>query len=84
MTSVSAMVSAFLSSPSPLAIKAELVGLLGSKGRQYWRVLSEFLKAKISRTEFEELVTEWINTARLGRPDSSTPIVSSDSYLFYI
>lgn len=59
------MVSAFLSSPSPLAIKAELVGLLGSKGRQYWRVLSEFLKAKISRTEFEELVTEWINTARL-------------------
>ncbi|KAG9087938.1 hypothetical protein FRC06_002301 [Ceratobasidium sp. 370] len=60
------MVSAPVSSPpSPLAIKAELVGLLGSKGRPYWKVLSDFLKAKISRIEFEELVTEWINTTRL-------------------
>ncbi|KAG9126280.1 hypothetical protein FRC07_004132 [Ceratobasidium sp. 392] len=60
------MVSAPVSSPpSPLTIKAELVGLLGSKSRSYWKVLSDFLKAKISRVEFEELVIEWINTTRL-------------------
>jgi hypothetical protein len=61
------MVSASVSSLSPQAIKTELVTLLGSKGRPYWRVLSDFLKAKISRAEFEELVTEWINTTRLGK-----------------
>ncbi|QRV89028.1 transcriptional regulator of RNA polII, SAGA, subunit [Ceratobasidium sp. AG-Ba] len=60
------MVSAFVSSPSPpQAIKAELVGLLGNKGRPYWQTLSDFLKAKISRSEFEEFVTEWINTPKL-------------------
>ncbi|KAG8725690.1 hypothetical protein FRC12_024128, partial [Ceratobasidium sp. 428] len=60
------MVSAPASAPSsPLAVKAELVALLGPKCRSYWKVLSDFLKAKISRIEFEELVTEWINTTRL-------------------
>ncbi|KAG8729465.1 hypothetical protein FRC12_020961 [Ceratobasidium sp. 428] len=60
------MVSAPASAPSsPLAIKAELVALLGPRCRSYWKVLSDFLKAKISRIEFEELVTEWINTTRL-------------------
>jgi uncharacterized lipoprotein len=76
------MVSAFVSSPSPLAIKAELVGLLGSKGRPYWRVLSDFLKAKISRAEFEELVTEWINTARLGKTYTRASLtLSQHSYM---
>ncbi|CAE6428069.1 unnamed protein product [Rhizoctonia solani] len=59
------MVSSFLTPTSPLVIKAELVGLLGSKGRPYWNTLSEFIKAKISRSEFEERVTEWLNTPRL-------------------
>lgn len=61
------MVSNFLTPTSPLVIKAELVGLLGSKGRPYWNTLSEFIKAKISRTEFEERVTEWLTTPRLGK-----------------
>ncbi|CAE6403315.1 unnamed protein product [Rhizoctonia solani] len=59
------MVSSFTTPTSPLVIKAELVGLLGSKGRPYWNTLSEFIKAKISRSEFEERVTEWLNTPRL-------------------
>ncbi|CAE6473428.1 unnamed protein product [Rhizoctonia solani] len=59
------MVSSFVTPTSPLVIKAELVGLLGSKGRPYWNTLSEFIKAKISRSEFEERVTEWLNTPRL-------------------
>jgi hypothetical protein len=62
------MVSSFFAPTSPMVIKAELVGLLGSKGRPYWNTLSEFIKAKISRTEFEERVTEWVNTPRLGKP----------------
>ncbi|CAE6339839.1 unnamed protein product [Rhizoctonia solani] len=60
------MVSSFLtSSSSPIGIKAQLVKLLGSKGRLYWNTLSEFIKAKISRSEFEERVTEWLNTPQL-------------------
>ncbi|EJD48306.1 hypothetical protein AURDEDRAFT_86147 [Auricularia subglabra TFB-10046 SS5] len=46
-------------------IKTQLAAELGSNGRPYWRTLSEYLTAKISRQEFEDIVKQFLNVPRL-------------------
>lgn len=49
-----------------LEIKTQLADELGSNGLPYWRTLSDYLCAKISRQEFEDIVKQYLNLPRLG------------------
>ncbi|KAH7094036.1 transcriptional regulator of RNA polII, SAGA, subunit-domain-containing protein [Auriculariales sp. MPI-PUGE-AT-0066] len=46
-------------------IKAQLAAELGTNGLPYWRRLSEFLIAKISRAEFEDVIKQYLTDNRL-------------------
>lgn len=54
-----------MSSPAP-ALRDELTTALGNKSTHYWDTLSSYLGGKISRTEFEELIREAVDTPHLG------------------
>lgn len=54
-----------MSSPAP-AVRDELTSALGNKSTHYWDTLSSYLGGKISRTEFEELIREAVDTPHLG------------------
>ncbi|KZV99957.1 hypothetical protein EXIGLDRAFT_604916 [Exidia glandulosa HHB12029] len=48
-----------------LEIKTQLADELGSHGLPYWRTLSDYLCAKISRQEFEDIVKQYLHVPRL-------------------
>ena len=54
-----------MTSPAP-AIRDQLNIALGNRSAQYWDILNVFLGGKISRTEFEELIREVVDTPNLG------------------
>lgn len=56
-----------MSLTSPLEIRKQLGSALGKAGLPYWNKLRDFLVGKLGRSEFEELVRQWINTPELGK-----------------
>ncbi|KAG8996328.1 hypothetical protein FRB90_012760 [Tulasnella sp. 427] len=54
-----------MSLTSPLEIRTQLGSALGKAGLPYWNKLRDFLVGKLGRSEFEELVRQWINTPEL-------------------
>lgn len=57
----------FAFSMSPAEVKAALAMALGPNAESYWRTFSDFLQAKISRAEFEDLISERLNTPHLSQ-----------------
>jgi hypothetical protein len=52
---------------SPAEVKAALAIALGPNAEPYWRTFSDFLQAKISRAEFEDLISDKLNTPHLSQ-----------------
>ncbi|KAG8796817.1 hypothetical protein FRB91_011540 [Serendipita sp. 411] len=50
---------------TPAEAKAALAVALGANAGAYWKNLADFLQGKTSRAEFEDFVTEHLNTAHL-------------------
>ena len=55
-----------MSLESTSTIKSKLALGLGPKAPRYWTLLKDFLRANISRTEFDEQVRECVDTPSLG------------------
>jgi hypothetical protein len=55
-----------MSLESTTTIKAKLATGLGPKATRYYSTLQSFLAAKISRTEFDEQIREYLDTSQLG------------------
>lgn len=53
---------------APAEVKAALAVALGPKAESYWRTFSDFLQAKISRAEFEDLMVDKLTTPQLSGP----------------
>lgn len=60
---------------APAEVKAALAIALGSNAEPYWRTLSDFLQGKMSRAEFDDLMSERLNTPHLSECicDSDAP-----------
>jgi hypothetical protein len=59
-----------------MELKAQLAAALGTNGLPYWRTLGDFLCARISRQEFDDILQDLINT-----PDLSTSSVTFSGIL---
>jgi hypothetical protein len=60
-------------------IKARLASALGPNGLSYWRMLSEYVIGKRSRSEFDSSVRQYLNTRDL----STTQILHFSTVLIY-
>ena len=57
-----------MSLESTSTLKSKISLGLGEHAPKYWTALREFLTAKISRTEFEDEVRQYLDTIALGKP----------------